>query len=301
MLLEVVIENNHSENKIAVVDVNGVISSQSYDSSGQNMVEMIEEQFKTAASADEVKAVILKINSPGGEVLASDEIYQVIKNFQKKTGKPVIASMQALAASGGYYVAAPCQWIVASEMTITGSIGVIMHGYNYRGLMAKIGMEPEVFKSGKFKDMASGEKWPSEITQEEKDMVQGLVMETYSVFTNIVFQGRKDAEKANSGDGKALSPQWSDFVDGRILSGKQAAELGFVDEVGNFRKAVDRALALADIKDADLIQYQQPFDLGNLFRLFGKTDVKSVKVDLGLKRLDLQPGGLYFMYPLAIP
>jgi len=301
ILHEVTIEDNRSEHKIAVIEVSGVISGGSMDHSGMTMVEAISEQFKAAGKAEEIKAVILKIDSPGGEVLASDEIYHVIEEFQKKHKKPVVASMQSLAASGGYYVAAPCQWIVANDMTITGSIGVIMHGYNYRGLMDKIGLVPEVFKSGKFKDMLSGDKKPEEISSEEREMVQNLVMETYSVFTNIVVKGRSESARLNAGEGKQLSPEWMNYADGRILSGRQAESLGFVDELGDFRKSVKRAMTLANISDADLIQYQQPFDLGNLFKLFGKTEARTVKLDLGIKRLNLQPGSLYFLYPLAIP
>src|SRR4029079_10112350 len=103
-----------------------------------------------------VKAVILKIDSPGGEVMASDDISRALVQFQEKHKKPVIASSRVLAASGGYYVAAPCRWIVANELTITGSIGVILSSLNYRGLMDKVGIEPVVFKSGKFKDMLRG-------------------------------------------------------------------------------------------------------------------------------------------------
>src|SRR5208283_4872817 len=94
-----------------------------------DFVTYIKEQFKAAESDSDVKAVILKVNSPGGEVMASDEVYNIIRKFQDKSGKPVVVSMGSLAASGGYYISAPCRWIVADELTITGSIGVIMHNY----------------------------------------------------------------------------------------------------------------------------------------------------------------------------
>src|SRR5436190_15614835 len=103
--------------------------------------------------------------------------------------------MGNLAASGGYYVSAPCQWIVANELTITGSIGVIMHSWNYRGLMDKVGLKPETYKSGKFKDMLSGERNPTDITPEERDMVQSLIDETYSKFKGVVAKGRADAHE----------------------------------------------------------------------------------------------------------
>src|SRR5581483_9776541 len=136
-------------------------------------------------------------DSPGGEVLAADEISRAVSEFQDKSAKPVIVSMGSLAASGGYYVSAPCEWIVANELTITGSIGVIMHGYNYRGLLDKIGVRPEVFKSGKYKDMLSGSKSPEEITPEEKQMVQALINETYGKFKSVVAEGRQAAYQSN--------------------------------------------------------------------------------------------------------
>src|SRR5205814_8019240 len=133
--------------------------------------------------------VLLKVDSPGGEVLASDDIYRAIKDFQSHSRKPVVASMGSLAASGGYYISSPCRWIVANELTITGSIGVIMSSWNYRGLMDKVGLRPEVYKSGKFKDMLSGSKKEEEITPEEKEMVQKLVNDTFGKFKSVVSEG----------------------------------------------------------------------------------------------------------------
>src|SRR5262245_23988613 len=147
-LQEATLDFKGSRNKIAVIPVEGIISSDMFDSGGYGMVEFIQDQFKVAARDSQVKAVVLRIDSPGGEVLASDDIYRVILDFQKESGKPVVASMGSLAASGGYYVAAPCRWIVANELTITGSIGVIFHTFNYRGLMDKVGLRPVVYILG---------------------------------------------------------------------------------------------------------------------------------------------------------
>ena len=209
-------------------------------------------------------------------------------------------SMGSLAASGGYYVSAPCRWIVANDLTITGSIGVIMHSYNYRGLLNKVGVRPEVFKSGKFKDMLSGEKDEEDILPEEKQMVQSLIDETFERFKKVVAEGRENASEQNSGAGRHLADNWKDYADGRVLSGKQAYELGFVDELGNFDTAVERARQLARIKDANLVQYQRPFDLGNLFRLFGKSESRAVKIDLGMQLPNLQVGRLYFLSPTVL-
>ncbi len=300
---EIVLEDNHSNKKIAIIEVEGIIASYPMGRSGRSMVESIQDQLKSAAHDPKVRAVVLKINSPGGEVLASDEIYNLIRDFQIENKKPVVASMGSLAASGGYYISAPCRWIVANEMTITGSIGVIMHGYNYRGLMDKIGLRPEVYKSGKHKNMLSGDRKEDEIPDDEREMVQSLIMETYGKFTNVVATGRREANNSNKGKGHSLASDWIDYADGRVVSGKQALDLGLIDELGNFRKAVERAGELGHAEKANLIHYEEPFGLGNLFRLFGKTEMPAatIKVDLGLDFPKLQIGRLYFIAPITLP
>lgn len=305
-LEEVTTEDNGANDKIAVLEVNGIITSRSADQGGYSLSEVIKAQLKRAEEDSKVKAVILKVDSPGGEVLASDEIYRAIADFQSDKNKPVIASMGNLAASGGYYVSAPCQWIVANDLTITGSIGVIMHTYNYRGLMNKVGLKPETYKSGKYKDMLAGdrelENIPDAERQEEERIVQSLINETYSRFTNIVAMGRANAKKANQrfGDGqqgRPLDSHWTDYADGRVLSGSEAYRLGFVDERGNFEVAYKRALAIAGIKSANLVEYPQHYDFSDIFRLFGQSQTRSVKIDIGLEPPRLQAGMLYFLLP----
>ncbi len=302
-LEEATIKDNGSANKIVVVPIEGVITGQPVDG-GFSMVTVIKEELKRARDDRDVKAVILKVDSPGGEVLASDEIANAVREFEKpkdgKPGKPVIVSMGSLAASGGYYVSAPSEWIVANELTITGSIGVIMSGYNYRGLLDKIGVRPQVFKSGKFKDMLSGSKSQEEITPEEKQMVQNLIDETFAKFKGVVRKGRDAAYDSNDHTGSKLSSDWEDYADGRILSGTEAKRLGFVDELGDFETALSRARTIASISDADVVQYQPQFDLSNLFHLFGKSDAKAVKVDIGVDMPQLHAGYMYFLSPTYV-
>jgi len=294
-LQEFVVKNNKSRYKIAVLDVEGVITSMAFDGSGQTMVDFIKDQLAVAAKDEDVRAVILKVDSPGGEVLASDQIYRALERFQSDTGKPVVASMQGLAASGGYYVSAPCRWIVADELTLTGSIGVIMHGYNYRGLLNKVGVRPEVFKSGKFKDMMSGDREPGEIPPEERQMLQALIDETFAKFKKVVQEGRKGATTFNKGHGRSLVSGWEEYADGRVLSGRQAYEHGFVDQLGDFETAVKKARELAGIPHSNLVRYQRFFDLSSLFRLFGKQENQSLKIDWGVELPKLQVGRLYFL------
>lgn len=305
-LHEHLIEDNGARDKVLVLDIAGVISGQPIAYDGSSMVDMLAAQFEQAAEDEEVKAVILKMDSPGGEVLASDEIYRLMRRFQASNDIPVVTVMGSLAASGGYYVSAASRWIVANELTITGSIGVIFHGYNYRGLMDKVGVLPSVVKSGKLKDMFSGEKRPEDELPEEKAILQGMVAESFARFKTVIREGRSEAAKLNEAedvkDYRKLAENWEDFADGRIMSGNTALELGLVDELGNFDTAVDRALQLAGLETANLVTYHAPPTFGDFFRLFGKTDVKTVRVEMG--GLDLAPrlpqGRLYFISPLHL-
>ncbi len=299
-LEEVVLEDNDASDKIAVIPIEGIISGQLGDRGGYSLVDVVKAQLDRAEDDKKVKAVILKVDSPGGEVLASDEIAHAITEFQSHAGKPVIVSMGSLAASGGYYVSAPCEWIVANELTITGSIGVIMHGWNYRGLMDKVGLAPEVYKSGKFKDMMSGSREPGSVTPEERAMVQKLIDETFAKFKSVVAEGRKNAHENNK-DGQALAANWTDYADGRVLSGKEAFTLGFVDQLGTFDDAVAKAEELGGVKaQANLIEYRRRTDLAELFNMFGQSESRAFKVDLGLDLPKLQAGRMYFLSPLFL-
>jgi protease-4 len=298
---ECLIKDNDASSKIAVVTVDGIISGQNVDQAGYNMVDVIKAQLDRAKDDRRVKAVILKVDSPGGEVLASDEIYRAINDFQKDAKKPVVCSMGSLAASGGYYISSPCRWIVANDLTITGSIGVILHTWNYRGLMDKIGLRPEVFKSGKFKDMLSGERETNEIPAEERVMVQGLIDETYQKFKDVVAAGRDAAHAKNKKEGRALALDWTNYADGRVLSGTRAYDLGFVDEIGNFQDTVDRAKQIAGIREANLIEYRERYDISNILRLLGQSELShSIKLDLGMELPKLQAGELYFLSPTFV-
>ena len=297
---EVYLEDNDAQYKMAVVDIRGIIADQAIGQDGYTAIDLIKAQLKAAQEDRKVKAVILRVDSPGGEVLAADEIKRAIAEFETgekgKQGKPVIASMGSLAASGGYYVSAPCQWIVANEMTITGSIGVIMDAWNYRGLMDKVGLRPDVYKSGKFKDMLSGSRSTNEIPAGEREMVQKLIDEVYGKFKNVVADGRSAAHEKNGSEGKALVGNWQDYADGRVLSGSEAFQYGFVDQLGNFDDAVKKAKKIANISSANLIQYQQRYDISDLFHLFGKSQAPAIKVDLGMELPKVEAGHLYYLW-----
>ena len=303
---ELVTRPGTANRKIAVIRVFGMINSYSIDGSGKSMVQRIRDKLDLAGEDPAVRAVLIRIDSPGGEVMASDEIHQSLVQFQKDyPEKPVICSMAGLAASGGYYIAAACPTIVAHELTLTGSIGVIFQTVNVRGLLDKVGLEPMTFKSGAFKDMMDSFKPPADITPAEKAMIQKIVDRTYDRFLDIVESGRARAAKLNDSHARALAEDWKDHADGRVLTGGEAHDLGFVDQLGNFQDAVALAEKLAKISPgkARLIRYQAPVNLTGILRLFGKTPSKpaeqSLKLDLGLPTPRLEPGRPYYLSPLT--
>ncbi|MGA3284899.1 MAG: signal peptide peptidase SppA, partial [Verrucomicrobiota bacterium] len=301
-LEECLLKDNDARSKIAVVTVDGIITDHATDPAGNNMVDVIKAQFDRAKADERVKAIILKVDSPGGEVMASDEINKAIKEFQDKANKPVICSMGSLAASGGYYISAPCRWIVANDLTITGSIGVILETLNIRRLMDKVGVEPDVYKSGKFKDMLSGLRSTNEIPPEERAMVQKLINDTYDKFKSVVRDGRAQAHALNKKDGKPLALNWEDYADGRVLSGTDALKYGFVDQLGDFNDAVKTAKKIAGIPKANLVEYRERYDISEFLRLFGQSEstAHDIKLNLGIDLPKLQAGYLYFLSPTYV-
>lgn len=305
-LEEVSLDDQDSPNKIAVLDIAGEISGETARGEDLNLADLIRNQLDRASQDEHVKAVILRMDSPGGEVLASDEIYRTLRQFQETNDIPVITSMGSLAASGGYYISAASRWIVANELTITGSIGVIFHTYNYRGLMDKLGVRPSVVKSGKLKDMLSPDKRPEDELPEETAILKNMIDESFTRFKSVILEGRgaaaKKNQEENNTEGRALATNWVDFADGRILSGREALNLGLVDELGNFDTAVERAMTLTGLDNAKLVTYQAPPGLGRLIRMFAKSDAHSLKVEVGGLEMmpHLAPGRLYFLSPLYL-
>ena len=251
--------------KIAVIPVQGVIYTDDTTEWGTSMVDDIKGALQTALEDDEVKGVVLAVDSPGGEVTASDIIYNEVLKVQKK--KPVVVAMSSLGASGAYYLACAADWIVANPTTFTGSIGVIIQSLNYEGLFDKVGLDAVVFKSGKFKDMLSGSR---PLTPEESAYVEGMVKQVYERFLGIVASSRAlEADQLRD-----------TFADGRILTGKDAKEAGLVDQLGYLEDAFDKARALAEAPDAGVIRYQSGLNFQRLLRLLGAGMESKVEVQL---------------------
>jgi protease-4 len=233
-------------NKVALIDVDGVIMnmrSSSLLGSGDNPVSLFREKLEAAANDKRVKAVVLRLNSPGGAVTASDIMYQDLVNFRRKTHKPVVACMMDVAASGAYYLAMGSDWIYAHPTTVTGSIGVIMNLYNASGLVTMLGIKSNPIKSGPNKDIGNPLR---AMTSQERAILQGMVNGFYDQFVSVVVAGRHLPEARV----RALA-------DGRVYSGVDARKLGLVDEVGYLEDALRTARCLACIKDAKVVAYDR--------------------------------------------
>jgi protease-4 len=271
-----------SDNKIAVIYLTGVISYQADGHAGHDgMVGDIKEQLRQALEDDAVKAIVLRINSPGGEVVASDAIYRALVAARDK--KQIVASIETVGASGAYYSALGCSHIMANELSITGSIGVIMNSLTFGGLMDKVGIKAHTFKSGDYKDILNPTREP---TEEEKRFVQELVMEIYTKFVGIVAEER--GMKKDQLEEKHL-------VDGRIFSGVVAEKEGLVDAVGDFNDAIDKAMSLAGVSDAQVVRYQAPLSLYDLIGFAAPSKSAQIQVNVGANHPTLEAGKFYFL------
>lgn len=278
---EMVVERGtrNGSDRIAVITLRGLISSTVPGTAGDTMVDDLKLALQQARDDDRVKGVVLEVDSPGGEVTASDVIYNAV--VKTRARKPVVVYMDSLAASGGYYVSCGGKYLMANDTTITGSIGVIIQTLNYEQLFNKVGLASVVFKSGKFKDLLNGAR---PMTPEERDYVQSFVMKTYEKFLGIVASERHlPAEGLRNG-----------IADGRILSGKDALEDKLIDGVGQIEDAYAKAKELSGAPGATVVKYAAPFSFGRILRALGQ----SSKLQLELpKQLvpQLESGRAYFL------
>ncbi|WP_342472189.1 signal peptide peptidase SppA [Metasolibacillus sp. FSL H7-0170] len=253
---ESVLEPGDWEKRIALLSVNGTIQ----DLGAGNAWTQVEydhqtfmQQLDIILMDESVQAVVLAVNSPGGGVIESAAIHEKLLEIKKERQIPIYVSMGSMAASGGYYIAAPSDKIFALKETITGSIGVIMQGINYSELAEKLGVKFETIKSGPHKDMFGGSR---ETSAEERAMLQEMIDEMYEEFVDIVEAGRGMSEA----DVKKVA-------DGRILGGSQALKAGLVDEIGTLEDTIAAIRTDYNLEDAELFEYAREGD--SFAALFG--------------------------------
>ncbi|MFJ7467634.1 signal peptide peptidase SppA [Peribacillus frigoritolerans] len=252
---EEVIEGDDFSNVIAVFDVEGTIQDTgeaSLLSSTTYNHRAFMDKLKMAEENDDIKGIILRVNSPGGGVVESAEIYEKILDI-KKVKKPVYVSMGSMAASGGYYISAPADKIYASPETMTGSLGVIMQGYNYEKLAKKYGVEFQTIKSGPHKDIMSPTR---EMTGEEREILQDMIDNSYDQFVKIIADGRGMTEK-----------EVREIADGRIYDGRQAKENHLIDDFGHLDDVIAAMKTDIGKEDAQVIRYTDEVGFGSLFSM----------------------------------
>ncbi len=253
-LLEEEIEGR-GRNKILILNISGVITntqerSMLREKHAPSVVARLKEELDKAAKDKHIKAVILKINSPGGTVTASDIIYQEIKKFKQNKKVPVVACLMDVATSGAYYIANASDTIIAHPTTITGSIGVIVMKLNIKGLMDKLGVAEESIASGDKKDILSPLR---SMTEEENKIMQEIINAMYEKFLAAVDEGRKELSL------ETLRP----LADGRIFTADQALSHKMIDSIGYLDAAIFKAKKMADITDARVVTYRRSGEYKN--------------------------------------
>ncbi len=235
--------------KIALIDVSGTIVNAPRNrllGEGEHPVSLLLEQLDRARRDPRVKAVLLRINSPGGTVVASELMHDEIMRF-RESGKPIVAVMMDVAASGGYYIACACDEIVAQPSTVTGSIGVIMLTFDLSGTMQLIGVQSDAVTSGALKDAGSPFR---AMRPEERRIFQAIVNEMHERFVDVVVEGRPALTEA---DVKTLA-------DGRVYTARQALEAGLIDRISNLRDTIDTVKERCGTKSVRLVTYHRPLE-----------------------------------------
>lgn len=231
--------------KVAMIDINGTLASFATGGLipvGGNPVDDLVARLNKAAQDPEVRAVVLRVNSPGGTVAASETMYEEIRDFRRRSGKPVVVSMAEVAASGGYYISLGADRILAQRSSVTGSIGVVFQTFNVSDGMARWGIASRAVISRPNKDLANPFEPPVE---EHYAILQGLVDDFYEQFRGLVAERRPGIE---TGDMDLVT-------DGRVFSGERALELGLIDELGNLSDAFKAAKSLAGVERGQLVKY----------------------------------------------
>lgn len=289
--LEETVVSGEGKDKVLIIDISGIISDKRKTGSlrlaeGPSMVARIKEELEKARKDNNVKALVLRINSPGGTVTASDIIYHEVRHFKEDRPVKVVACIMGLGTSGGYYVASSADKIVAHPTCVTGSIGVFLMKVNMKGLMDKIGVENETVKSGDKKDLILPFR---SMTAEERQVLQGVIDSLQERFITVVEGSRPGVELR----------QKKELTDGRVFTAQDALSLKLVDKVGYLEDAIEMAKAEAGIKEARVVVYRRPPGYKNNIYSLGEesTEMNLVNIELGSMGEYLSPDFMYLWMP----
>ncbi len=286
--------------KVAIIEVEGLLSDSRSSgllslSQGENTLSLFKEELEHAQRDSSVKAVVLRVNSPGGTVTSADAMYDLVNRFRRKTGKPVVASIQEVGASGAYYVSCAADKIVAQPTSVVGSIGVIFESLEFEGTLAKLGIQPVTVKSGTLKDMGSPFKAVEPV---EREVMQSMIEEYFARFIGVVRGNRKIDEAPNPDLSTYRKAPYAGIFSGRVFSGARGAEMGLVDQTGLLEDAIDLARTMAHAPNASVIQYKRPY--GYSGSIYASSEVRPPET--GVTRLQLPgadsvlPGGFYYLW-----
>ncbi|WP_423799309.1 signal peptide peptidase SppA [Neobacillus sp. SAB-20_R2A] len=286
---EEVVDDGSELKKIVILDVDGVIQDTGetgslLQSSGYNHQGFMK-KLNHIKEDDSVKGVIIRVNSPGGGVVESAEIHDKLKEIQKETKKPVYISMGSMAASGGYYISTAAKKIYASPETLTGSLGVIMEGINYKGLADKYGVDFVTIKSGKYKDIMSPTR---EMTEEERQILQKMIDNSYEGFVKVISDGR----------GMTID-QVKQIADGRVYDGHQAKELKLIDGFGYLDDVISEMKKNEKLKGAKVVRYTDDLGFASMFQFQAQKWLGDSAEMAGLMKILSKPNSPRLMYLYA--
>jgi protease IV len=275
--------------KIAIIGVEGTLINARTGGLLQpeeNKLSLFSQELERAAKDSSVKAVVLRLNSPGGTVTCSDTMYEMVRKFRAETHKPVISSTQEVCASGAYYIACGSDMIIASPTSVVGSIGVILQTVDVSGTMFKLGVKSEALTSGPLKDMGSPFK---PLDPQARAVMQALVDEYYARFVNVVKAGRPmltDPARIQTA------------TDGRVFSGTQALAMGLVDRLGSLQDAIDQAREKANVPDARVVMYKRPYGYsGSIYADSSTPKPQTSVLTLQLPESEVfLPRGFYYLW-----
>ncbi|KUP06681.1 hypothetical protein Q73_11040 [Bacillus coahuilensis m2-6] len=264
-VVETILEEGSASKRIAVLEVNGVIQDTGdvasfFESPTYNHRQFMD-QLEVIKEDKTIQGVVLRVNSPGGGTAESAQIHQKLVELKEEAEIPVYVSMGSIAASGGYYISAPADKIFAMGETLTGSLGVIMQSLNYSGLAEEYGVEMVTIKSGPYKDILSPTR---EVTEEERNILQSMIDNSYEAFVDVIATGRDMSEA-----------EVKRIADGRIYDGYQAKENNLIDEFGYYEDALEALKKDHDLNGAQVFEYSTGMGFESLFSysaqsVFGK-------------------------------
>jgi len=295
----VVASEGAGRDKVALIDVRGIIADAPRSgllSSSASPVDQLTARLEKAKEDPRVKAVVLRLNSPGGTVAGSDVAYEEVRRFIEESEKPVVASMGEMATSGAYYLALAADEIVAQPSTVTGSIGVIFPTVNVSEGLSRIGVKSRAVTSGPNKDLAN----PLEpVDETHYQILQGIVDAFYDDFRSLVVERREQLPEAHV----------DEATDGRVVTGTRAHELGLIDRLGGLRDAIDRAKELASIDEARVVKYvtngrgaRTPYARADLSEPQAETSVNLLNIQMpDGAAFGVLPPGAYYLWRPGVP